>query len=995
MSIIQPDVVYRIKRYSNKLSNLGLKQIAADIDYLIAWFDSVNWNSSLKRNKNEHIRPNPAGKDTIDPNSHNCPIPYVSLIPYILNTRTRETSLVLLNILYNEFVTLRELVTDDVETTAIESYIDYLSRVIKRNGGDTPVPPGPIPPEPTQSLEINLYLRIVDGEPTVVTFPEHDYWYSYIQNQEDVDKLSDIGHGILSGSEFGQLKYLPEEFDYEIIDIYDEEGNHVDDYGNAPSNLYVFHTVETYALTIHNHSIPINTYCYTWKLKITRKPVFILWTTPNGKVNANVSDQTKWALFESDGSGKQHLWDKAHYRIVDYAYYPLGSDELSWQGHDIANSYWKIVKGSDDNIKIIGNDGISNSIAAVKLIPFGEYVELILNVRCSSKVPQPVKFTSTLTGWTVIRSQEDLDKVNKFIGTAEGTSHASMERGFGQLIYNPYFEYTVTAIYSDDGITEIKTLPSDSLQLKSESDPDMSGNYTWPRCVVRATSDLNESIVAYKVRISLKEEYENNLLEFYFTNKGIEGTEDFVIAGNNAYLLRTDAGYKLSYYDKKQYRLVQLKNVEGNVVTNGGGTIIPYTTNSSDLDMALKRHGDNWGVFKAIVSVKELEFTDDSIQIIAPIWIKDGVVTPEPFADNNDYWGVFLPSYSSTEILNRVNNFCGTKSANNSWYIKWDTYYKYEIMELYSDEFGTLPISNVNPSDYYITSWPNDSTRASIKTTKYTPNLSIGTIRLRITKPYEPPADQDEYIVFAKCSNSSPTTVSLKNVDTTCFSVVRHSKDATRLAEVCNRTALSKYQQYETGYGQIFYRPDLYDYELTGVYKGGFADITDASLSDFYISEITYDNNTMLILKNKKSINSDIMAYKIKITPKPALLVDFYVRINSAGNPEKMSIGGGFTSGLCLRQNDIVAITELSKLGITVSVVNNYYMVSYDSLYPSDSKIARQVMGIYKESGDSCGYVGDVDTGMSYSSQYFGVSTGRYYTDAYRVRVKILKVPKT
>lgn len=52
------------------LRRVGMMQSVGDYDYLVAWLRSPEFNNG------EHLKPHPAGENTIDEYSNNCPIPF-------------------------------------------------------------------------------------------------------------------------------------------------------------------------------------------------------------------------------------------------------------------------------------------------------------------------------------------------------------------------------------------------------------------------------------------------------------------------------------------------------------------------------------------------------------------------------------------------------------------------------------------------------------------------------------------------------------------------------------------------------------------------------------------------------------------------------------------------------------------------------------------------------------------------------------------------------
>jgi hypothetical protein len=116
-----------LSTYSGILYNLNLRQAASDYDYLIAYLNSVNLNNYLK--DAENLWPHPAGKDTIDAYSHNCPIPYESLSIYY-NLVGDGSLAYYFKAVYNLLVELLTLSSNDNETIAIQSFIDYTKDIL-------------------------------------------------------------------------------------------------------------------------------------------------------------------------------------------------------------------------------------------------------------------------------------------------------------------------------------------------------------------------------------------------------------------------------------------------------------------------------------------------------------------------------------------------------------------------------------------------------------------------------------------------------------------------------------------------------------------------------------------------------------------------------------------------------------------------------------------------------------------------------------------------
>lgn len=100
-----------------------MKQCAGNIDYLVSWLRSPEYNNGI------HLRPHPAGLNTVDEHSNNCPIPYYATYDLISSC----TSLLYAEILFSELrdiiTELKSIYTDDVEIIALDSYLEYIDDI--------------------------------------------------------------------------------------------------------------------------------------------------------------------------------------------------------------------------------------------------------------------------------------------------------------------------------------------------------------------------------------------------------------------------------------------------------------------------------------------------------------------------------------------------------------------------------------------------------------------------------------------------------------------------------------------------------------------------------------------------------------------------------------------------------------------------------------------------------------------------------------------------
>lgn len=147
----------KLHEFAIDLRRIGMYQTAGDIDYLVSWLVSPEFNNGT------HLKPHPAGKNTIDPYSNNCPIPFTANLDLI----RKCTSLIEAKSIVGEISTilnyLKTVFTSNVEDTAISSYISYNDKLYEMLGGEPgPTPPGPEPPTPV--VEVYDYGYMSDDE---------------------------------------------------------------------------------------------------------------------------------------------------------------------------------------------------------------------------------------------------------------------------------------------------------------------------------------------------------------------------------------------------------------------------------------------------------------------------------------------------------------------------------------------------------------------------------------------------------------------------------------------------------------------------------------------------------------------------------------------------------------------------------------------------------------------------------------------------------------
>ena len=136
------DLLDTLHRFAIDLGRIGMMQSAGDYDYLVAWLRSPEFNNG------DHLPPHPAGENTVDEYSNNCPIPFTpdsDIGKYCIDNDRAEQLIQSARYIIAE---LLEVYTDDIERTAINVYLDYSDKIITLLGGEVPVPIPPDPPEP-------------------------------------------------------------------------------------------------------------------------------------------------------------------------------------------------------------------------------------------------------------------------------------------------------------------------------------------------------------------------------------------------------------------------------------------------------------------------------------------------------------------------------------------------------------------------------------------------------------------------------------------------------------------------------------------------------------------------------------------------------------------------------------------------------------------------------------------------------------------------------
>lgn len=128
-----------LHNYALALRQINMLQVAGDLDYLVAWLKSPEWTGG------PHLKPDPAGKNTVDAYSNNCPIPYTACRKLVDCCTSLYVASGIVNSAKSLIQSLLTIYKSEVEQIAIKVYLDYVDDLIYLIDG---VEPGPTPPPP-------------------------------------------------------------------------------------------------------------------------------------------------------------------------------------------------------------------------------------------------------------------------------------------------------------------------------------------------------------------------------------------------------------------------------------------------------------------------------------------------------------------------------------------------------------------------------------------------------------------------------------------------------------------------------------------------------------------------------------------------------------------------------------------------------------------------------------------------------------------------------
>ena len=153
----------RLRIIAFDLREIGMLQTAGDIDYLVSWLKSPEFNHGV------HLAPHPAGENTVDIYSNNCPIPFTPSISIIQRCTDWHSAIQLIQSAKDIINDLSDVYTDSIEQTAVNVYLEYSNKVISLLGGEVQPPTDPDNPPEQMSYSIGGTMAITnEGTPSDV-----------------------------------------------------------------------------------------------------------------------------------------------------------------------------------------------------------------------------------------------------------------------------------------------------------------------------------------------------------------------------------------------------------------------------------------------------------------------------------------------------------------------------------------------------------------------------------------------------------------------------------------------------------------------------------------------------------------------------------------------------------------------------------------------------------------------------------------------------------
>lgn len=146
----------RLRMIAFDLREIGMLQTAGDIDYLVSWLRSPEFNHG------EHLAPHPAGENTVDMYSNNCPIPFTPSVSMIQRCTDSHSAIQLIQSAKYIINDISDVYTASIEQTAINVYLEYSNKVISLLGGEVQPPTDPDEPPEQLSYSVGGTMAITD-----------------------------------------------------------------------------------------------------------------------------------------------------------------------------------------------------------------------------------------------------------------------------------------------------------------------------------------------------------------------------------------------------------------------------------------------------------------------------------------------------------------------------------------------------------------------------------------------------------------------------------------------------------------------------------------------------------------------------------------------------------------------------------------------------------------------------------------------------------------
>lgn len=159
----------RLRMIAFDLREIGMLQTAGDIDYLVSWLRSPEFNNG------EHLAPHPAGENTVDVYSNNCPIPFTPSVNMIQRCTDSHSAIQLIQSAKDIINDLSDVYTDSIEQTAINVYSEYSNKVISLLGGEIQTPTDPEKPSEQFSYSIGGTMAITDEGTSSALYASDDF----------------------------------------------------------------------------------------------------------------------------------------------------------------------------------------------------------------------------------------------------------------------------------------------------------------------------------------------------------------------------------------------------------------------------------------------------------------------------------------------------------------------------------------------------------------------------------------------------------------------------------------------------------------------------------------------------------------------------------------------------------------------------------------------------------------------------------------------------